>query len=148
MVYPHNINPVSDYICVLFIFVYTFGFSIGFGPAAWVYGSEVWPFAILPCNVTDVYQDISYQLPSSWIKHSSFREFYRRNYIFADLASWHEEDWLKDIFHLHEHKYGFRRYHMSVISSLRPEPFSNHMKGIFTPKPVDVVLKTWTRSSI
>lgn len=40
-IFPHNVNRVADWICVLFIFVYTFGFSIGFGPAAWVYGSEV-----------------------------------------------------------------------------------------------------------
>jgi hypothetical protein len=39
--YPNNINHAADYVCVLFIFIYTFGFSIGFGPAAWVYGSEV-----------------------------------------------------------------------------------------------------------
>ncbi|KAF2704741.1 general substrate transporter [Pleomassaria siparia CBS 279.74] len=43
MVYPNNVNHVSDYICILFIFIYTFGFSIGFGPAAWVYGSEIFP---------------------------------------------------------------------------------------------------------
>ncbi|KAF2743805.1 general substrate transporter [Sporormia fimetaria CBS 119925] len=41
--YPNNINHTADYICVVFIFVYTFGFSIGFGPAAWVYGSEIFP---------------------------------------------------------------------------------------------------------
>lgn len=38
--YP-NRNHAADAVCILFIFVYTFGFSIGFGPAAWVYGSEV-----------------------------------------------------------------------------------------------------------
>lgn len=40
MAYPNNINHAADYACVAFIFIYTFGFSIGFGPAAWVYGSE------------------------------------------------------------------------------------------------------------
>jgi hypothetical protein len=44
--YPNNINHAADYVCVLFIFIYTFGFSIGFGPAAWVYGSEVYIFHI------------------------------------------------------------------------------------------------------
>ncbi|KAF2278886.1 general substrate transporter [Westerdykella ornata] len=41
--YPGNINHAADYVCIAFIFVYTFGFSIGFGPAAWVYGSEIFP---------------------------------------------------------------------------------------------------------
>jgi hypothetical protein len=41
MAYPNNTNHTADYVCVLFIFIYTFGYSIGFGPAAWVYGSEV-----------------------------------------------------------------------------------------------------------
>jgi hypothetical protein len=41
--YPHNINRASDYVCIIFIFFYTFGYSIGFGPNAWVYGSEVFP---------------------------------------------------------------------------------------------------------
>ncbi|KAJ4350450.1 uncharacterized protein N0V89_009071 [Didymosphaeria variabile] len=41
--YPNNINHAADYVCILFIFIYTFGYSIGFGPAAWVYGSEIFP---------------------------------------------------------------------------------------------------------
>ncbi|TVY86853.1 Hexose carrier protein [Lachnellula willkommii] len=41
LAYPKNINHAADYICIIFIFFYTFGYSIGFGPAAWVYGSEV-----------------------------------------------------------------------------------------------------------
>ncbi|KAF2006049.1 general substrate transporter [Amniculicola lignicola CBS 123094] len=41
--YPKNINRVADYVCIVFIFIYTFGFSIGFGPSAWVYGSEIFP---------------------------------------------------------------------------------------------------------
>ena len=28
-------------MCVVFIFVYAFGYSLGFGPAAWLYGAEV-----------------------------------------------------------------------------------------------------------
>ena len=36
-----DVNHAADYVCILFIFIYTFGYSIGFGPAAWVYGSEV-----------------------------------------------------------------------------------------------------------
>ncbi|KAF1950606.1 general substrate transporter [Byssothecium circinans] len=41
--YPNNINHVADYVCIIFIFIYTFGYSVGFGPAAWVYGSEIFP---------------------------------------------------------------------------------------------------------
>lgn len=41
LAYPGNINHAADYTCIVFIFFYTFGYSIGFGPAAWVYGSEV-----------------------------------------------------------------------------------------------------------
>lgn len=43
LAYPKNINHAADYVCILFIFIYTFGYSIGFGPAAWVYGSEIFP---------------------------------------------------------------------------------------------------------
>ncbi|KAF2439456.1 general substrate transporter [Karstenula rhodostoma CBS 690.94] len=43
LAYPKNINHAADYICIFFIFMYTFGYSIGFGPAAWVYGSEIFP---------------------------------------------------------------------------------------------------------
>jgi MFS family permease len=44
--FPNNKNIVSDYTCIVFIFFYTFGYSIGFGPAAWVYGSEVWALSV------------------------------------------------------------------------------------------------------
>ncbi|OAG11774.1 general substrate transporter [Paraphaeosphaeria sporulosa] len=43
LAYPNNINHAADYVCIFFIFMYTFGYSIGFGPAAWVYGSEIFP---------------------------------------------------------------------------------------------------------
>lgn len=39
--YPNNVNRASDYVCVVFIFFFSFGYSIGFGPNAWVYGTEV-----------------------------------------------------------------------------------------------------------
>ena len=41
LAYPHNTNHVSDYACVVFIFFFSFGYSIGFGPNSWVYGAEV-----------------------------------------------------------------------------------------------------------
>ncbi|RDL41652.1 MFS general substrate transporter [Venustampulla echinocandica] len=43
LAYPNNENRASDYACIVFIFFYTFGYSIGFGPAAWVYGAEIFP---------------------------------------------------------------------------------------------------------
>ncbi|KAI1357448.1 general substrate transporter [Xylaria arbuscula] len=42
-VYPDNTNRAADIVCVVFIFVYALGYSMGFGPAAWVYGAEVSP---------------------------------------------------------------------------------------------------------
>jgi hypothetical protein len=41
LAYPHNVNRVSDYTCIVFIFIYSLGYSMGFGPASWVYGAEV-----------------------------------------------------------------------------------------------------------
>ncbi|KAH0556176.1 hypothetical protein GP486_005893 [Trichoglossum hirsutum] len=41
--FPGNKNHASDYACIVFIFVFTFGYSIGFGPTTWVYGSEIFP---------------------------------------------------------------------------------------------------------
>jgi hypothetical protein len=38
-------------VCIVFIFVYAFGYSMGFGPAAWVYGSEVSIVARPACRV-------------------------------------------------------------------------------------------------
>ena len=40
-VYPDNSNRAADIACIAFIFIYALGYSMGFGPAAWVYGSEV-----------------------------------------------------------------------------------------------------------
>jgi hypothetical protein len=46
LAYPNNINRAADYTCVVFIFIYALGFSMGFGPAAWVYGAEIFPTAV------------------------------------------------------------------------------------------------------
>ncbi|KAL2265947.1 hypothetical protein VTJ83DRAFT_5299 [Remersonia thermophila] len=46
LAYPDNVNRVADFTCVVFIFVYALGFSLGFGPSAWVYGSEIFPTAV------------------------------------------------------------------------------------------------------
>ncbi|KAI1198820.1 general substrate transporter, partial [Nemania serpens] len=45
-VYPYNTNRSADVVCVVFIFVYALGYSMGFGPAAWVYGTEIFPTAV------------------------------------------------------------------------------------------------------
>ncbi|KAK0709201.1 general substrate transporter [Lasiosphaeria miniovina] len=45
LVYPNNVNRASDYTCIVFVFIYSLGYSMGFGPAAWVYGSEIFPTA-------------------------------------------------------------------------------------------------------
>ncbi|KAK4195742.1 general substrate transporter [Triangularia verruculosa] len=46
LIYPDNSNPAADYTCVVFVFIYSLGYSMGFGPAAWVYGSEIFPTAV------------------------------------------------------------------------------------------------------
>lgn len=43
LAYPDNANRASDYACIVFIFFFSFGYSIGFGPNAWVYGTEIFP---------------------------------------------------------------------------------------------------------
>ncbi|KAI0483777.1 general substrate transporter [Xylaria cf. heliscus] len=45
-VYPDNTNRTADIVCIVCIFVYALGYSMGFGPAAWVYGSEIFPTAV------------------------------------------------------------------------------------------------------
>ncbi|KAI1098368.1 general substrate transporter [Jackrogersella minutella] len=45
-VYPDNTNRTADIVCIVFIFIYALGYSMGFGPAAWVYGSEIFPTAV------------------------------------------------------------------------------------------------------
>lgn len=41
MIYPGNKSKAADIICIVFIFIYAMGYSLGLGPAAWVYSSEV-----------------------------------------------------------------------------------------------------------
>jgi len=40
-----KLNNAANYTCIVFIFFFTFGYSLGFGPAAWVYGAEIFPTA-------------------------------------------------------------------------------------------------------
>ncbi|KAK9777982.1 putative General substrate transporter [Seiridium cardinale] len=44
--YPDNQNRAADVACIVFIFIYALGYSMGFGPAAWVYGSEIFPTSV------------------------------------------------------------------------------------------------------
>lgn len=46
LAYPNNTNHASDYACIVFIFFFSFGYSVGFGPNAWVYGTEIFPTQI------------------------------------------------------------------------------------------------------
>lgn len=41
LIYPGNISKPADVVCIVFIFIYAMGYSLGLGPAAWVYSSEV-----------------------------------------------------------------------------------------------------------
>ncbi|KJZ76919.1 hypothetical protein HIM_03796 [Hirsutella minnesotensis 3608] len=43
LAYPNNVNKASDAVCIAFIFIYAMGYSLGLGPAAWVYSSEIFP---------------------------------------------------------------------------------------------------------
>ena len=35
----------ANVVCLVFIFVYAMGYSLGLGPAAWVYSAEIFPTA-------------------------------------------------------------------------------------------------------
>ncbi len=39
--FPNNASKAADVICIVFIFIYALGYSLGFGPASWVYNTEV-----------------------------------------------------------------------------------------------------------
>ncbi|KAK1976589.1 general substrate transporter [Colletotrichum cereale] len=39
-------NTAASVICIIFIFVYAMGFSIGFGPVTWVYNTEIFPTSV------------------------------------------------------------------------------------------------------
>ena len=46
LAYPDNVNKAADVVCVVFIFIYAMGYSLGLGPAAWVYSSEIFPTSV------------------------------------------------------------------------------------------------------
>ncbi|KAG5980721.1 hypothetical protein E4U55_003722 [Claviceps digitariae] len=46
LLYPGNVNKLADAICIAFIFIYAMGYSLGLGPAAWVYSAEIFPTSL------------------------------------------------------------------------------------------------------
>ncbi|OHW92392.1 ascus development protein [Colletotrichum incanum] len=44
--YGYGINKTASVVCIIFMFVYAMGFSIGFGPVAWVYNTEIFPTSV------------------------------------------------------------------------------------------------------
>ncbi|PNY25182.1 Glucosidase 2 subunit beta [Tolypocladium capitatum] len=46
LAYPQNANTAADVVCIAFIFIYAMGYSLGLGPAAWVYSSEIFPTSV------------------------------------------------------------------------------------------------------
>lgn len=44
--YPNNMSQAADITCIIFIFIYAMGYSLGLGPAAWVYSSEIFPTSV------------------------------------------------------------------------------------------------------
>ncbi|KAF7561066.1 hypothetical protein G7046_g3057 [Stylonectria norvegica] len=43
MAYPNQSNSSANYCNIFFIFLFTVGYSMGFGPCAWIYSSEIFP---------------------------------------------------------------------------------------------------------
>ncbi|UNI22820.1 hypothetical protein JDV02_008674 [Purpureocillium takamizusanense] len=46
LAFPNNANKAADVVCIAFIFIYAMGYSLGLGPAAWVYSSEIFPTSV------------------------------------------------------------------------------------------------------
>ncbi|GJN71848.1 ascus development protein 3 [Purpureocillium lilacinum] len=46
LAFPGNANKAADVVCIVFIFIYAMGYSLGLGPAAWVYSSEIFPTSV------------------------------------------------------------------------------------------------------
>ncbi|KAK1570043.1 general substrate transporter [Colletotrichum navitas] len=46
LVYGYGENTAASVVCIIFIFVYAMGFSIGFGPVTWVYNTEIFPTSV------------------------------------------------------------------------------------------------------
>ncbi|KAL3962781.1 hypothetical protein ACCO45_004304 [Purpureocillium lilacinum] len=42
-IYPDGSNTAASYTCIFFIFFFSLGYSIGFGPTAWTYAAEIFP---------------------------------------------------------------------------------------------------------
>jgi MFS family permease len=46
LIYPDNQNRAADITCIIFIFIYALGYSLGLGPSAWTYSSEIFPTSV------------------------------------------------------------------------------------------------------
>ncbi|KAK2040758.1 general substrate transporter [Colletotrichum somersetense] len=46
LAYGYGRNTAASVVCIIFIFVYAMGFSIGFGPVTWVYNTEIFPTSV------------------------------------------------------------------------------------------------------
>jgi hypothetical protein len=115
LAYPDNVNRAADYTCVVFVFVYALGYSMGFGPAAWVYGSEVWKKP--PCVNCDLrpLPDLSHRcscpraepgriLRRRWIHHCC-----------PSMARRHCQPRFQNLFRLHGHQLGCGTHHLPPI---------------------------------
>ncbi|KAK1964323.1 general substrate transporter [Colletotrichum sublineola] len=46
LIYGFGRNTAASVVCIIFIFVYAMGFSIGFGPVTWIYNTEIFPTSV------------------------------------------------------------------------------------------------------
>ncbi len=103
-------NKASDYACIVFIFVYSLGYSMGFGPASWVYGSEVgWRTDRRPPEVvltTPI--DLPHVSPCPRSKLFRLRRRYRLHRGGSGLAGWHCQPRVEDLLLLYGHQYSLR----------------------------------------
>lgn len=100
--YPNNLNRASDYACIVFIFVFTFGYSIGFGPAAWVYGAEVYLTTDhIYGNTMLTLSDFPHWFPSSRLELCSIWGSYWFHHRCTSMASRHPERGIENLFLLH-----------------------------------------------
>jgi hypothetical protein len=93
MAYPKNVSKGADVVCIIFIFVYAMGYSLGLGPAAWVYSSEVSSarpdsFYFEATQDTDfsLCKDLSHRCPGPWPQLCRKRRVHWQHPRLQDLA--------------------------------------------------------------
>ncbi|KAF4633406.1 hypothetical protein G7Y89_g4712 [Cudoniella acicularis] len=99
--YPKNVNHSADYACIVFIFFYTFGYSVGFGPASWIFptnlrarglniaasggaigsiiATETWPVGIANIGSKTYFIFMSFNIVSAVIIFFAYPETKRRS---------------------------------------------------------------------